>query len=223
MINLKNKIVIFDLDDTLYDSKAFTFQGFFKVSVFLSRISKTDKKIIYSKILSFYKMEKAKSFNLVLKFLNLPNKYLKKILNIYRYSNKKLKIYEDALYLLNYLGVKKSFLITDGNKIMQKKKINFLKISKYFKKIFITNQYGIKHNKPSIFCFEKIRNLEKTEFNKLVYIGDNPKKDFLIKKYGIITIRLKRGIYQKLKLSKKFEANYSVVNLKKLVNVNVGK
>ena len=218
MINIKYKIIIFDLDDTLYDSRIFTFQGFWSVSIFLSKITNIDKKIIYYKILSFSKKNNKKAFNMILENLNLPKKYLVKLLSIYRYSNKKLFLYEDAKYLLNFLGYKRSFLITDGNKKMQAIKIKSLKISKYFKKIFITNQYGIKNNKPSIFCFEKIRKLEKTTFNNLVYIGDNPKKDFLVKKYGITTIRLKRGIYKKIKLENKFEADYSINNLKRLVN-----
>lgn len=218
MINIKYKIIIFDLDDTLYDSRIFTFQGFWSVSIFLSKITNVDKKIIYYKILSFSKKNNKRAFNMILENLNLPKKYLVKLLSIYRYSNKKLFLYEDAKYLLNFLGYKRSFLITDGNKKMQAIKIKSLKISKYFKKIFITNQYGIKNNKPSIFCFEKIRKLEKTTFNNLVYIGDNPKKDFLVKKYGITTIRLKRGIYKKIKLENKFEADYSINNLKRLVN-----
>jgi len=218
LINIKYKIIIFDLDDTLYDSRIFTFQGFWSVSIFLSKITNVDKKIIYYKILSFSKKNNKKAFNMILENLNLPKKYLVKLLSIYRYSNKKLFLYEDAKYLLNFLGYKRSFLITDGNKKMQAIKIKSLKISKYFKKIFITNQYGIKNNKPSIFCFEKIRKLEKTTFNNLVYIGDNPKKDFLVKKYGITTIRLKRGIYKKIKLENKFEADYSINNLRRLVN-----
>jgi putative hydrolase of the HAD superfamily len=218
LINIKYKIIIFDLDDTLYDSRIFTFQGFWSVSIFLSKITNVDKKIIYYKILSFSKKNNKRAFNMILENLNLPKKYLVKLLSIYRYSNKKLFLYEDAKYLLNFLGYKRSFLITDGNKKMQAIKIKSLKISKYFKKIFITNQYGIKNNKPSIFCFEKIRKLEKTTFNNLVYIGDNPKKDFLVKKYGITTIRLKRGIYKKIKLENKFEADYSINNLKRLVN-----
>ena len=218
LIKLKNKIIIFDLDDTLYDSRMFASQGFHSVSIFLSKITNIDKEIIYCKIVSFSKINKNKAFNMILEYLNLPKKHLKKLLNIYRYSSKKLSIYDDAKYLLNCLGLKKCFLITDGNKQMQKTKINFLKISKYFKKIFITNQYGIKNNKPSVFCFEKIRKLEKTTFNNLVYIGDNPKKDFLVKKYGITTIRLKRGIYKKLKLSNKFEADHDIINLRKLTN-----
>ena len=218
MINIKYKIIIFDLDDTLYDSRIFTFQGFWSVSIFLSKITNVDKKIIYYKILSFSKKNNKRAFNMILENLNLPKKYLVKLLSIYRYSNKKLFLYEDAKYLLNFLGYKRSFLITDGNKKMQAIKIKSLKIFKFFKKIFITNQYGIKNNKPSIFCFEKIRKLEKTTFNNLVYIGDNPKKDFLVKKYGITTIRLKRGIYKKIKLENKFEADYSINNLKRLVN-----
>ena len=51
----------------------------------------------------------------------------------------------------------------------------------------------------------------------LVYIGDNPKKDFIIKKNGIITIRLLRGIYKNLKLEKNKEANYNVKNMKMIL------
>ena len=182
MINLKNKILIFDLDDTLYDSRSFTFQGFYNVSVYLSKKLKIKHNLIYSKIISLYKLNKHKTFNRLLEYYNLKKKYLIVLIKIYRYSKKKLKLYDDAFFLLNHIEKKRLFLITDGNKLMQKKKIKYLRIKKYFKKIFITNQYGAKYNKPSAYCFKKIKNFTNSRMNQLVYIGDNPKKDFIIKK-----------------------------------------
>ena len=56
-----------------------------------------------------------------------------------------------------------------------------------------------------------------TKMSDLVYIGDNPKKDFIIKKNGIITIRLLRGIYKNIKLEKNKEANYNIKNMKMIL------
>ena len=92
MINIKYKIIIFDLDDTLYDSRIFTFQGFWSVSIFLSKITNVDKKIIYYKILSFSKKNNKRAFNMILENLNLPKKYLVKLLSIYNYTNSKMRM-----------------------------------------------------------------------------------------------------------------------------------
>lgn len=217
MINLKNKILVFDLDDTLYDSRKFSYQGFYKVALFLGKKKKISEKIILKKIFQIYRTEKKYTFNKLLKFYGENKKLLPKLIKIYRYSEKKIKIYKDAEHLLQNIDKEKTFLITDGNKLMQEKKIKFLKIKKYFKKILKTNQYGFKYNKPSTYCFKIICKIMNTKMSDLVYIGDNPKKDFIIKKNGIITIRLLRGIYKNIKLEKNKEANYNIKNMKMIL------
>ena len=217
MINLKNKILIFDLDDTLYDSREFSNQGFNKVALYLSKKIKISQRRILRKIFQIYRSEKKFTFNKLLEFYGVHKQLLPTLIKIYRYSDKKLKMYKDAEYILKKIDKDRTFLITDGNKLMQERKIKYLAIKKYFKKIIKTNQYGLKYNKPSTYCFKIICKITNSKISDLVYIGDNPKKDFIIKKNGVITIRLLRGIYKNLKLEKKKEANYNIKNMTKIL------
>ena len=95
-------------------------------------------------------------------------------------------------------------------------------ISKYFKKIFITHNYGLKHSKPSLFCFKKICKIEKCTYKELVYIADDPSKDFInLNKVGVLTIRLLKGRFANLSVKKNYDGFYqinSLVNLKKYIN-----
>ena len=91
------------------------------------------------------------------------------------------------------------------------------KQEEYFKKIFITHRYGIKNSKPSLYCFEKIKRLEQSNWDDLVYIGDNPNKDFIsLNKVNAKTIRVLKGNYSDIIVTKKFEARKSITSLKQL-------
>jgi len=218
LINLTNKVLVFDLDDTLYDSRKFTNQGFNNVATFLSKKTKIKKKNILKEINKIYYSEKKYTFNKLLKFYSLKKNLLASLINIYRYSKKNLNLYKDAQYLLKKIDKKKTFLLTDGNKLMQGKKIKYLALNKYFKKILKTNQYGLKYNKPSNYCFSIICKNMNCKMTDIVYIGDNPNKDFIIKQSGVVTIRLLRGIYRNQKLGKKKEADYEIKNLREILN-----
>ena len=51
----------------------------------------------------------------------------------------------------------------------------------------------------------------------MVYIGDNPKKDFVnCNKVGILTVRLLRGEFKTLRIAKNFDAKYKIKNLKEV-------
>ena len=94
-------------------------------------------------------------------------------------------------------------------------------IKPFFKRIYYTNEYGIKFNKPSLHCFNKIKKLENCNYSDMIYVGDNPFKDFFnCNKAGIKTVRVMRGMYKEIKLSKFYDAkiaNYYIrkINLKK--------
>ena len=83
----------------------------------------------------------------------------------------------------------------------------------------------LKHSKPSTYCFEKIAKLEKVEYKDIVYIGDNPNKDFVnIKKLGFRTIRVLKGMFSNLNKETKFEAELNILSLVELKNIilNIG-
>jgi len=211
-------IIIFDLDDTLYLRKSFVTSGIENVVDFIYlKNKKKSKKNLFKILSNIFKNNNIKlKLNFFLKELFLSKKYLKDCINIFRYSKKKIFLYKDAKNILKFYK-KKCYLITDGNKLVQQDKIHQLGIKKFFKKIYITNTYGIKYQKPSLFCFKKIKRLEKCSFDQMVYIADNPKKDFVnCNKVGILTVRILRGEFKNLKVTRNFDAKYKIKDLKEI-------
>jgi putative hydrolase of the HAD superfamily len=94
---------------------------------------------------------------------------------------------------------------------VQLRKVRALKIEKYFKKIFITHRYGIKNSKPSIHCFSLIKQAEGCSWNDMVYIGDNPAKDFVnLNNVGMHTIRVLTGSHANVVANFKYNAKISI-------------
>lgn len=218
-------ILVFDLDDTLYNEIDFVKGGFNEVSKFLGDKLSINNELVYIKMIKLLEANgRGSIFDDILKENKIFSKsLLKKCISIYRYHNPKIKINDDALKCIKRFKDYNKYIITDGNKLVQKNKIKSLNITKYFNKIFITHFYGIKNAKPSPYCFKKISELENVDFNQIIYIGDNPSKDFInIRQLGFKTIQLLNGPYSKLKLPSKYHADIQIKTLdeitKKLLN-----
>lgn len=211
-------IIIFDLDDTLYSRQSFVRSAIKNIVDFIYlKNKKKSKKNLYKILLKIYQNRNIKlKLNFFLENFFLSKKYLKDCINIFRYSKKNIFLYNDAQNILKFYK-KKCYLITDGNKLVQQDKIRQLGIKKFFKKIFITNTYGIKYQKPSLFCFKRIKRIEKCLFGQMAYIADNPKKDFVnCNRVGILTVRLLRGEFKNLKVSRDFDAKYKIKDLREI-------
>jgi putative hydrolase of the HAD superfamily len=217
-------VLIFDLDDTLYDEMSYVKSGFNAVAFHLSYLFKIKKKTIYNKLLKVLKENgRGKVFNIICSYYKFKKKNLvKDLINIYRSHKPLIKVKQEATKMLEYYSGYNKYIITDGNYLVQKKKVKFLRLSNYFKKIFYTNFYGVKYNKPSLFCFNKIKKLEKCDWSDLVYVGDNPYKDFInCNKKKILTVRLMQGQYKNLKVKKIQDGKFKISNLlllKKIIN-----
>jgi putative hydrolase of the HAD superfamily len=217
-------VIIFDLDDTLYEEMCYVKSGFNTVASHLSYLFKIKKKTIYNKLLKVLKENgRGKVFNIICSYYKFKKKNLvKDLINIYRSHKPLIKPKKEAIKILEYYSGYNKYIITDGNYLVQKKKVKYLKLSNYFKKIFYTNFYGVKYNKPSLFCFNKIKKLEKCDWSDLVYVGDNPYKDFInCNKKRILTVRLMQGQYKSLKVKKIQDAKFKISNLlllKKIIN-----
>ena len=214
-------IIIFDLDDTLFRRENFVNNGLKNVAKYICK-KKKKKKIhkVFQDLKKIYNNKKIKNtFNYFLKLHNIHNLNEQKCVSIYRYGKNDIRPYPQALQLLKIYN-KKCYLVTDGNKCVQRYKIKQLKIKNFFKKIFITNEYGIKFQKPSLYCFKKIKKIEKCPYNKLVYIADNPHKDFInCNKVGIKTIRLQKGEFKDIIKKYPYDAKHKIKNLKTLEKV----
>jgi len=211
-------IIVFDLDEVLYDEKTYVISGFRTVSEFLEKDEAIPKKIIFEYLKRRLKNCRERIFNDLLdNFRIYSQKNLKKCISVYRTHTPKIKLYSDAKDCLKRLKDYPLYIVTDGNKIVQKNKIKALNLENHIKKAILTSNYGLRNSKPSTFCFQKICDMEKTLPTNLVYIGDDPHKDFVgLKREGFKTIRLFKGRFKNERLSKEFEADYKIKSLKEI-------
>ena len=210
-------IVVFDLDDTLYDEKTFVYSGFAEVSKWISLKTNSEQSEIFNYMVNdFLENGRGKIFNNVLeKYLKLTQKNLRKCISIYRLHTPNIKLKNDVIDLLIHLKSQFSlYIVTDGNKIVQNNKIKALNIDFLIKKAFITYRYGLKHSKPSIYCFEIIKKIEKTNWENIMYVGDNPHKDFVnLNKLNVNTVRILQGEFSSVKVSEEFDGKIKINNI----------
>ena len=226
---MKIKVIVFDLDDTLYDEIEYVKSCFKEVSNYFSYKFKIDKNLIYNYMIQDLETNgRGKIFDNMLENFKIYSKEnIKKAILVYRTHKPNIVLPQESIEVLSYYNSLKIpiYIVTDGNKIVQNRKIEALGVRKYIKKDFITHRYGIKNSKPSTYCFEKIAKLEKVEYKDIVYIGDNPNKDFVnIKKLGFRTIRVLKGMFSNSNKETKFEAELNILSLVELKNIilNIG-
>jgi putative hydrolase of the HAD superfamily len=210
-------IVVFDLDDTLYSEIYYVYSGFRVVASFLANKINIDENDIFQALKwELSSNGRGKTFdNVLIKYGFYSKKIVQQCVSVYRKHYPDIKLSKEATECLGRLvNGYPLYLVTDGNKFVQKRKIESLWISDYFRKIFITRQYGLKYEKPSTYVFHKILNMEKAKPSDLIYIADNPQKDFLnLKKEGFRTVRVKTGNYKDMQVAKEYDAEVSVKNL----------
>lgn len=195
------KAVIFDLDDTLYPEIDYIKNGFKAVSEQIKKdyniscydamfkLFRQDKNNVYNKILDEYK-------------INYDENYINKLVEIYRNrENEKLEFYNDVMPLLQVLKSKniKIGIITDGRVAGQEVKLKALGCYELFDKIIITDSLGgIEYRKPHPKAFEQMQEFLQIDFAEMMYIGDNPQKDFAISAiHPILAVQIIRenGLY----------------------------
>lgn len=216
-------VVIFDLDDTLYDESAFVQSGFRKVAEHISAFKGCRKEEVLHFLNSCLTKEgRGSVFDQTLKHYQIySKKNVRKCLSIYRLHTPDISLPRESIEVLQILGVNHSlYVVTDGNKLVQRNKIRALEIDSYVTKAMPTHNYGCDKSKPSVYCFELIKKWEKADYKELFYIGDNPKKDFVnIKKLNINTIRINQGMYKDFHLSAKYSADHSVNTLSEIIPI----
>ena len=209
-------ILVFDLDDTLYDESTYVSSGMRSVAKGLCKFAHVSEQTIYKSLQKNLKEQgRGLVFDDVLHQLDLHTKNrVKECLSIYRLHEPKIILSKEGAACLRRFNHLSKYLVTDGNIIVQLKKIQALGLEPFFKKTFRTYQYGLKYSKPSTFCFRKIVQLEKVKASSIVYIADNPHKDFInLKKEGFRTIRLRSGMFKDVTLDKKHEADFTIHSL----------
>ena len=192
-------VIVFDLDDTLYDEIEFVKSGFREIASYL----KNER--YFEFMMQVFKDEgSGKIFDKLIEKFQL-NVDVKKLIEIYRFHKPNIILPSDSLKLLKFSKDFKTALISDGHYIMQKNKFDSLNLDKFIQYPIFTDFFHTKKpdQKPYKMVMEKFR-----DEKKFIYISDNPKKDFKApKELGWIGIRYKNpvGIYKDFKSDTDYE------------------
>lgn len=213
-------ILIFDLDDTLYRELDFVESGFQAVAKYLELQDGIPAARTYESLLFFHNRDgRGRIFDDLLHAEGIFTQKLKrKLIAEYRKCSANLQLLSGVPEMLKSLNKQYPlYLVTDGNKFVQARKIEALKLDKYFKKIFITHRYGMSSAKPSLNCFQKIKKSEGVGWGEIIYVGDDPTKDFVsLNAVGARTIRVLQGRFAHHKADSKFDAKWSLQSISDL-------
>ena len=218
-------ILIFDLDDTLYEELSYVKSGMKAVSNYINNRFQIPALNSYKKMVNFLEVDgREKVFDKMLNDYRLNKKeYVNECLAIYRSHTPTISLYDSAKRCLDRFDHISKYLVSDGNKIVQKNKVDALALNKWMKRIILTHQYGLKYKKPSPHCFFVISKIEHSLTTNMVYIADNPRKDFVgIKPYGFKTIRVYTGNYKDETCDYSHEADLTINSLDE-INIDLMK
>jgi len=212
------KVVVFDLDDTLFPEYQFVLSGFHAVSEWV--LNKYAVTGFYATAKTLFKQGfRGNVFNTALSELNVnyDTPLIEEIVKVYREHKPNITLYEDAQWAIDFFRTNTRLgIITDGYLMTQQNKVASLGIEAMVDTIVYSDAFGRKCWKPSKVPYLKLmRNLGCTG-NRCFYIGDNPKKDFVeAKKLGWKTVRICReeGEYSHLFCDKAHEAHYTINSL----------
>ena len=212
-------ILIFDLDDTLYDERQFVESGFRAVAAMAQQRWQLDAAAGFQRLCQLLDSRgRGRIFDEWLAPHNLATKTnIRDCVRSYRLHKPALTLPQAHRDMLQSLPGP-LYLVTDGHKVVQQNKLEALGLAPYFKRMFITHRFGIKHAKPSTYCFELIQKAEQCRWQDLVYIGDNPAKDFVnLNKKGAQTVRILTGCHKDVQAKPGYDAKTRLHTLTELM------
>ena len=187
------RVIVFDLDDTLYLEKEYVMSGYNAVATYLSASAGLDRQTLFDTLeAGYHRGNRERNFEALLaRFgLSIP---VEQLISIYRRHRPTLTLPPDAQRALNLTSQRYGVgMITDGHPETQSQKIDALGIRHYFDKIVVNDltQGRSKHQSDS---FYEILTFFSVAAHETAYVGDNPGKDFTWPlRLGMSSIRIQR-------------------------------
>ena len=212
-------VLVFDLDDTLYPELSYVHSGFRAVAAFLSPLLGVVAQTLAAEMVAEEAAHgRGQVFDNALRRHGHWSKTLvAACLRTYRQHRPALALYSDAERCLARFAEWPLYLVTDGHKEVQARKVAALGLAGRVRHAYLTNRYGRHRAKPDPHVFGLICRREGVNPGEIIYVGDNPRKDFVgIKPLGFGTVRILRGNYAHLEADSAHEAARRIHTLDEL-------
>jgi len=189
------KGVVFDMDDTLYLERDYVKSGFKAVASHVAGVAE-ENDVFNCMWAMFENGVRGDTFNRLMQdFPAVADRFeISDLVKIYREHQPDIAIISEMKELA--LALKKKGIalgvLSDGPLLSQQAKVDALGVASFVDDVMLTDILGRESWKPSTAGFELLATSLDVHHNTLVYVGDNPVKDFIApKKLGWLTIRLR--------------------------------
>ncbi len=217
--SIKRSVLVFDLDDTLYPELSYVHSGFRAVAAFLSPLLGAPAETLAASMIAEEAAHgRGQVFDSVLRQHGRWSKALvAACLRAYRQHQPEISLFPDAERALARFAGQPLYIVTDGHKEVQARKVAALGMDKRVRHAYLTNRYGRHRAKPNPHVFQLICQREGVSPADVTYVGDNVKKDFVgIKPLGFNTVRVARGNYAHYMADEAHEAARIIQSLDEL-------
>lgn len=221
------RAVIFDLDDTLISEREYIRSGYRKVAEELAvqyPVKKAEQ--WYQKLINTFNAGSKKVFNDVLEQekIDYPAEQISALIQCYRNHYPDISFLPDAWAVIVWLNGEHIPIgvLSDGYLETQRAKCQALNLKKIADYIILTEEYGRAYWKPHPQGYEEMQKYFGCQWEQMIYVGDNPEKDFAIRrKYPIHTVQIQREgmIYQGRDYLYGIRPEYSINNLEELKDI----
>jgi putative hydrolase of the HAD superfamily len=193
----KLRAIAFDLDDTLYPERDYALSGFSAVATWAEAALGMPQEQVYDELKGLFAAGvRRTTFNQWLEGHGLASEtWLAEMVNQYRQHVPELDPFPEVVELLRGLhGSYRLAILTQGYASGQRSKIKALDVEHYFEKILILAETEREQWKPNRKAFERLLTELDLPADQVVYVGDNPEKDFFgARQVGIRTVRVRRA------------------------------
>lgn len=191
------KAVVFDLDDTLISESHYQKSAQDAVFLHLQNLAGISLEKIKSESEIAEKAPRDQYFQRLLPRLGLTasSQMVSDLINVHRGHLPSISWYPDVLPTLEQLRLRgfKLGVITDGYAVAQHQKLQAVKAAEYFDAIVVSDDLGREYWKPHQKTFLTMASQLGVEAQEMMYVGDNPEKDFFISSsLPITTVRITR-------------------------------
>ena len=189
--------VVFDLDDTLYLERDYVRSGFEYIARLISETTDLSQELLFHTLMEIFASGKhGKVFDeLLIRYPEISFFFqVSDLVEAYRAHKPRIELLPGALMMLHRLKENKRLMaiLSDGNVVSQRAKLDVLGLYGITDCIVLTDEWGKDFWKPHPRGFEEIARRLCFPPHELVYIADNPTKDFIApNRLGWHTIRLR--------------------------------
>lgn len=173
------RLLLFDMDDTLYNERTYVASGFRAIARHLDNKSLAAYAEAYTVLLESFIIDgRGKNIDRLLSHCKLPAAIKEELISVYRDHKPEICLNEGVASFLQVL--KKDFklcLITDGWPEVQKRKVQKMKLENIFDLILYSQSDGLQFAKPHQRYFEKALRYFQVKKSECLMIGDDLKKD----------------------------------------------